>query len=202
MEQIILLCSIVDDTPENDNYWKTVPGSPLCIFWNRDLFWNTYLKMYPEATHCKRKLGTQKVLKVIYPLHLPVVSWWCSYVRWWVDCPLLKACTVIERQQLTHHAGAEDCVHVHDTPSDREVCIFAVFHWHVAEHKMWMIFFFFLSILLQLSPNYFWRFISKWLTVGWIYGTSILIIRKQGQSVIWAFLVKFDCPPVQYLCHA
>ncbi len=31
--------------------------------------------------------------------------------------------SVIERRQLEHRAAAEDCVNVHDTPSDGEVCV-------------------------------------------------------------------------------
>lgn len=42
--------------------------------------------------------------------------------------------SVIERQQLEHRAGAEDCVNVHDAPSHGEVCVFTDFHRGIAEY--------------------------------------------------------------------
>lgn len=56
---------------------------------------------------------------------LPAVSSLCSDVRWWIDCSLFRTCavTLIERKELEHRAAAEDCVKVHDTSSDGEVCV-------------------------------------------------------------------------------
>lgn len=119
MEEIMLLCSMIDDTTENDHFWKSSrhPGTLFSFF-----FWQyIFFRIYPQPTHCSNKKATlhTEVLKVIYPLYLAAVSSWRGDVRWWIDSPLFWACRVtlatgtLHRIVLMLHRLMETCVRLH-----------------------------------------------------------------------------------------